>query len=358
MSYDSYAENSRRGPKSRDGYDVENRFGEVPDSRRRVLDSGVNGHGACDSSNDNLFARRERFRDESDNFQRGNDESDEEGEVKEAGATRDLREEIEAKRVRRQGSKINLSSNREEVLSKRPMAVAGYVEGSRREQSMDDPQDTNGTVLNRRSESRRPALEFRRNMDDVDINVMRRRGPSPDNVMRRRGPSPDNFRPREVGVVGLRRISPCRRSSPGLRRSLGRSSSPIQRNQVGFPQEQHIDNRFFTEARCLSREPREHDFRERQSPGRFGSVVGHGFLRDVAPLQVSRKSTIRVRNLPPSLSVERLKADLFQDCFRFGRVLDICVEFRGNERHAVVTFAEPTMAEVQRTLKNFRAFSF
>jgi hypothetical protein len=164
--------------------------------------------------------------------------------------------------------------------------------------------------------------------------------------MRRRGQSPDSFRPREVGVVGLRRISPNRRPSPGLRRSLGRSSSPNRRNPVGFHNEQHPDSRFFAEARCLSREPREHDFREHQSPGRFGAVAGPGFLRDAAPLPVSRTTTIHVRNLPVAFSVERLKNDLFQDCIRFGRVVDICIDFRGNERHAFVTFAEPAMAEV------------
>jgi hypothetical protein len=300
--------------------------------------------------NENSFQRRDRFRDDSrefggDHYQRGDDESDEEGEVKEAGATRDLREEIEAKRVRRQGSKLSLSSNRdrEDSLSKRTLSSSSYEGGNmgsgRRDQGLDDPQERNGCMPSRRSESRRPGIEFRRNVADGDVGVIRRRGPSP-----------DNFRLRET-VVGLRRVSPCRRASPGLRRSLGRSSSPLRRNPAGYqPEQRHGEGRFFVEGRGLSREPRDHDFREHQSPGRFGGVPGPGFLRDVAPLPVSRTSRIHVRNLPTGFSVDRLKADLFQDCIRFGRVLDVAIDFRGNERHAFVSFAEPSMAEVRQNV--------
>jgi hypothetical protein len=351
MSFGSFCENPRRGPKGRDAYDFDNRYVDIPDSRRRIFDGGMNGHGGCEGMNENSFQRRERFRDDSrdfggDHYQRGDDESDEEGEVKEAGATRDLREEIEAKRVRRQGSKLSLSSNRdrEDSLSKRAMSGSSCYEGgnlgsSRREQGLDDAQERNGCNSSRRSESRRPGIEFRRSVNDVDVGVVRRRGPSP-----------DNFRLRET-VAGLRRVSPCRRDSPGLRRSLGRSSSPLRRNSAGFqPEHRHGEGRFFVEGRGMSREPRDHDFREHQSPGRFGVVTGPGFLRDVAPLPVSRTSRIHVRNLPTGCSVERLKADLFQDCIRFGRVLDVAIDFRGNERHAFVSFAEPSMAEVRRSV--------
>jgi hypothetical protein len=350
MSFGSFCENSRRGPKSRDAYDFDNRFVDQADSRRRIFDSGMNGHGGCDGINEGSFQRRERFRDDSrefggDHYQRGDDESDEEGEVKEAGATRDLREEIEAKRVRRQGSKLSLSSNRdrEDSLSKRAMSSSSCYEGgnmgSRRDQGLDDSQERNGCNPSRRSESRRPGTEFRRNVADGDV--------------RRRGPSPDNFRLRET-VVGLRRMSPCRRASPVLRRSLGRSSSPpLRRNSAGFqPEQRHGEGRFFVEARGLSREPRDHDFREHQSPGRFGGVPGPGFLRDVAPLPVSRTTRIHVRNLPTGFSVDRLKADLFQDCIRYGRVLDVAIDFRGNERHAFVSFAEPSIAEVRHNVSH------
>jgi hypothetical protein len=349
MSFGSFCENSRRGPKSRDTYDFDNRFIDIPsESRRRIFDGGMNGHGGCDGMNENSYQRRERFRDDSrefggDHYQRGDDESDEEGEVKEAGATRDLREEIEAKRVRRQGSKISLGSNRdrEDSLSKRTTSNSSCYEGgnmvsSRREQGLDDLQERNGCNSSRRSESRRPGIEFRRNANDGEVGVVKRRGPSP-----------DNFRLRET-VVGLRRVSPCRRDSPGLRRSLGRSTSPLRRNSAAFNSEhRHGEGRFF-EGRGLSREPRDHDFREHQSPGRFGAAPGPGFLRDVAPLPVSRTSRIHVRNMPIGFSVDRLKADLFQDCIRFGRVLDVAIEFRGNERHAFVSFADPSTAEVRQ----------
>ena len=335
MSFGSFIENPRRGPKSRDVHDFDNRYAETPDSRRRIFDMGMNGHRSCDNSNDVSFQKRERFREDhgGDHYQRGEDDSDEEGEVKEAGATRDLREEIEAKRVRRQGSKLNLSSHRDDSLSKRPGPGSGFTDSGcgRRDQVPDEPQEMNGSQQGRRSESRRPAIDFRRNMDGGDLGLMRRRGPSP-----------ENFR------AGLRRMSPCRRASPGLRRSLGRSSSPHRRNQAVFQagELRPTDARFFAEGRGLSREPRDHDLREHQSPGRFGAVPGSGFLREVAPPPVSRATRIQVRNLPPSIAVERLKGDLYQECSRYGRVLDIAIEFRGNERHAFVSYPETSMAEV------------
>ena len=88
----------------------------------------------------------------------------------------------------------------------------------------------------------------------------------------------------------------------------------------------------------------EAEFREH---GRFAPPPAHGFARDRPPsMGGSRTCTIHVRNLPNSMSVERIKDDLLDCCLRYGRVMDLVVDFRGSERHAFVTFAEPPMAEV------------
>ena len=171
-------------------------------------------------------------------------------------------------------------------------------------------------------------------------------------LAQRRLPSPDVYRTRDpLGPPLRRRSPPPRWDSPALRRSPGRSASPFRRNNsAGF----HVDNihadggRYFGDHQPMAREQMEAEFREH---GRFAPPPAHGFARDRPPsMGGSRTCTIHVRNLPNSMSVERIKDDLLDCCLRYGRVMDLVVDFRGSERHAFVTFAEPPMAEVHTSL--------
>ena len=121
MSHGSFWDNSRRGSKLREeGYDS-------IDSRQRNFKSS-NGAGIYENppqEKHHFFDRKERYRSDSRDhgIDKAEEDSDEEGEVKEAGATRDLRDEIEAKSGRRQGSSgLGAGLNRE-VPKVRPMGM-------------------------------------------------------------------------------------------------------------------------------------------------------------------------------------------------------------------------------------------
>eukprot|EP00292_Cryptomonas_paramecium_P003481 CAMPEP_0113666760 /NCGR_PEP_ID=MMETSP0038_2-20120614/3057_1 /TAXON_ID=2898 /ORGANISM="Cryptomonas paramecium" /LENGTH=558 /DNA_ID=CAMNT_0000582295 /DNA_START=48 /DNA_END=1721 /DNA_ORIENTATION=- /assembly_acc=CAM_ASM_000170 len=316
----------------------------------RLSYAHTNGHGPSSNEmmGDGPFQSQEHKHQENmrESMNSNNDESDEEGEVKEAGATRDLREEIEAKRVRRQGSKIMLiNRDNEPPMSKRPGGGTGSdndQSSGRRDQMYGDP-PINGCYPNRPEFRKQNHQEFRR-QGDCQVEPLRRRIPSP-----------DSFRPRDVG---LRRNSPARRPSPvGLRRSIGRSMSPhrkgfspsvgdgrgdLGRGDHGRGDLGRGDLRHPNDVRMPAREHlREREQHPVQAPVNAG--YGAGF-QNVS----NRACALRIRNIPPGLPAERIKNDLMSECYRYGRVLNVVLEYRGNERHAVATFAESTMAEDAR----------
>eukprot|EP00961_Rhodomonas_salina_P082665 1110841-Rhodomonas_salina.1 len=293
---------------------------------------------------------------------KGEDESDEEGEIKEAGAeakeggqTRDLREEIEAKRGRRRPQVVAEGERRAE--NERGQPPEPFFSSAGRRGYEEEHAMMNGAVSNghmgghdmgmRRDELRRephprgggydPEFERERERE------FRRGGMGGYDEIRRRPPSP--FRPRDPMMM--------RRGSPPLRRM---PSPPIRRFPPDRFNPEFRDPRDFEGRGGMMMDPRdrEREFmrdgsprfvpgREREMGGGREREMGGGFP---LPERSPRTCGIRISNLPhpQDVSGERLRADLLEEASVHGRI----VEFQLHERDAFVTYVEPGMAENAR----------